>query len=222
MVDNLNQKSIWDKRFSSIPRNQYADEWLHSYSKYIAEKKDSNIIDLGCGRGDNAFYLKENGFNVIACDFSSISINFINNTNSSIETRCFDMAEGLPTDINNVGVVVASLSTHYFSLSKTIALYKNIYDILEPFGYFIFRVNSIKEYEYKDKLNVKHIIEDDYYQLNDGTTKRYFNVAAISELLKDFLIIKIDESNSGYYGNEKYYIEGVVQKNCKSIYLAEV
>jgi len=209
----LEQKIIWDNRYSSIKHNSQSSEWVEKYREYFREKKERTIIDLGCGKGDNSYHLTEAGYsNIIACDFSPVAIEYINKTYPTIETRCFDMINEFPGDIKNVGVVLASLSTHYFSMNDTVKLYRNIYDILEPTGYFIFRVNGKKEFENNDKNNIHSVIENDYYLLNDGTTKRYFDIDSISALLKSFLIVDVHETDSKYHGQTKYYIEGIAQK----------
>jgi SAM-dependent methyltransferase len=149
---------------------------------------------------------------VIACDFSKIATEFVRNACPEIEARCLDMIQDFPDDIVDAGAVIASLSTHYFTLADTVKLYQNIWDALKPGGYFILRVNSKKEFEYNDKAHVQHQIEEDYYQLDDGTTKRYFDVDSLTALLDGFSIIEIKDNSSGYHGREKYYVECAARK----------
>jgi SAM-dependent methyltransferase len=174
--------------------------------------KSYPVVDLGCGRGHYSMLLAEQGYEVIACDFSETAIQFVKGACPSIETRCFDMISEFPSDVMNVGTVIASLSTHYFSLNDTIKLYQNISDILRPGGYFLFRVNSKQELSEKDKPHIQHMIEPDYYKLDDGITKRYFDAASVSELLDGFSVITMQSSSSVYHGNTKHYIECLAQK----------
>ena len=209
----MEQKTIWDNRYSNRSNIPKDTEWIEKYSKYLNTKKNYTVVDLGCGKGVNSIYLKNQGFNVIACDFSPVAINFINETYPSIQTRCFDMINEFPNDIKNIGIVLASLSTHYFSFDDTTQLYSNIRNMLEPTGYFVFRVNSKKEFEINNKAYVAGTIEKDYYTLSDGSVKRYFDIDSISTFLKGFSIVKINESACGYHGQEKHFIEGVAQKD---------
>lgn len=188
------------------------DIWIRKYNCYFNEKQDKTIIDLGCGSGINSYYLFDNGYDVIACDFSYAALEIIKNNNIKIPTLCFDMTQCIPVDNKSIGIVLASLSTHYFPLSDTIALYHNIYNILEYSGYFIFRVNSIKEYDFNDKDSTLDIIEENYYRLKNGAVKRYFNISIITNLLKDFKVIGLTESEFVYFGNKKYFIDGIAQK----------
>jgi len=91
----MDQQNIWnkiyDKRTSAIDLTA-EDIWIKKYDNYFAEKRDKTIIDLGCGSGINSYYLHDNGYDVIACDFSPSAIKIIKNKNSEIATMCFDMA----------------------------------------------------------------------------------------------------------------------------------
>lgn len=212
----MEQRDIWNKRYDkniSLSDLTSEDIWIKKYDNYLVEKMDKTIIDLGCGSGINSYYLYDNGYNVIACDFSSSAIKIINKNNDKITTMCFDMLKGIPVYNQNIGVVLASLSTHYFTLNETEALYKNIYDLLEKSGYFIFRVNSKKEYMYNDKDGASEPVEENYYKCKDGVIKRYFDIPAILSLLKDFKVIDINESSFVYFGRQKYFIDGIVQKD---------
>jgi len=211
----MEQQDIWNKRYNkhkSLSDLASEDIWIKKYGSYFDEKRDKTIVDLGCGSGINSYYLYNKGYDVIACDFSLAAIEIVKNNNDNITSMCFDMLQGIPIYNQNIGVVLASLSTHYFSLNDTVALYRNIYNLLESSGYFVFRVNSLKEY-LSDKDEINEIIEENYYRLKSGAVKRYFDISAISNLLKDFKIIDINENDFVYFGNRKYFIDGIVQKS---------
>ena len=208
----LSNQTIWDNLYSNSSHTPTNLDWIKTYNKYFSKRNELSVIDLGCGRGDNSKFLSEAGYKVIACDFSPAAIEYINQTHPQIETCCFDMVNAFPDDFKNIGIVLASLSTHYFSLFDTVKLYDKIYDTLEPGGYFIFRVNSKGELENKDRSKIKSMIEEDYYLLEDGNTKRYFDVDSVSKLLSKFDIINIQEAELEYRGHTKYFIEGIAQK----------
>ena len=62
--------SIWE---SNIPTKEVIDV----IKKYNI-KKDSKILDLGCGEGRDARYLLDNGYDVMAFDYSRSAINKCN------------------------------------------------------------------------------------------------------------------------------------------------
>lgn len=210
----MHQIEIWNKRFGAENRKDCLskDVWIANYDKYFTIKKNDTIIDLGCGRGENSQYLYNRGFSVISCDFSPVVLDKIKSVNKFIPTICFDMTREFPISKGTIGIVLASLSTHYFPLSETKILYRRIFDILNNNGYFIFRVNSLTEYDENDKDKMVSKIEDDYYLLNDGTTKRYFSTESMAALLSTFHIAQLRENSLMYYGKWKYFIEGLAQK----------
>lgn len=211
----MKQDDIWNKRFSNHSKKlslSKGDVWIKKYNSYFFEKKNKTIIDLGCGSGTNSYYLKDEGFDVIACDFSSAALDWIIKNDIRIHTMSFDMTKGLPFDKESIGVILASLSTHYFTFNDTLQLYKNIYNALENQGYFIFMVNSLKEYELNDKCKVIKKLEENYYELDDGVVKRYFDINTITGLLKGFDVIHLNESSFNYFNNEKFFIQGIAQK----------
>ena len=209
----MKQVDIWNKRFQKSNKTRTDDSiWIEKYWHFFAAKKDNEILDLGCGRGQNSLYLRDKGLKVTACDFSPVAIDDVKKAGIDINTCCFDMTEGLPFEDDSFGIVLASLSTHYFTESDTKTLYSVIYNILKPGGYFIFKVNSYREYLNKDISELQRKIEPDYYMLKDGTTKRYFTVDSLVSMLEKFEIIQIDEDASIYHGETKYSIDGIGQK----------
>ena len=209
----MKQVDIWNKRFQepSKPRND-VPIWIEKYWRFFAAEKGNEILDLGCGRGHNSLYLHDKGLKVTACDFSPAAIDTVKKAGKDINTYCLDMTKGLPFGNDSFGIVLASLSTHYFTESDTKTLYSIIYDIIKPGGYFVFRVNSHREYQNKDIFELQCEIEPDYYELKDGTTKRYFTVDSLTSMLKKFNIIQMEEDASTYHGEIKYSIDGVGQK----------
>ena len=211
--EKMKQVDIWNKRFQESNKVRNDNQmWIEKYWQFFEEEKDNEILDLGCGRGQNALYLCDKGLKVTACDFSPAAIDILKKIGKGINTYCLDMTEGLPFGNDNFGIVLASLSTHYFAESDTKILYSAIYDILKPDGYFIFKVNSYKEYLNKDISELQCEIESNYYMLKDGTTKRYFTADSLASMLEQFTIIQIEEDSSMYHGVTKYSIEGIVQK----------
>lgn len=210
----MHQVEIWNRRYGAQNRTEdlQRDVWISHYDPYFTEKKQETMIDLGCGRGENSQYLYQKGFHVISCDFSPVVLDSMKSRNSFIKTMCFDMTREFPLPKGTIGVVLASLSTHYFSAADTRSIYRRIFDVLENRGYYLFRVNSLKEYDENDQKKSVSEIEKDYYLLEDGTTKRYFSIKSMTDFLEDFRIIDLKEGSFLYHGKRKYFIEGLAQK----------
>jgi len=53
-----------------------AQLFMRNLTSFLNLKKDSHLLDLGCGKGRHAIYLNSLGFNVVGADLSSNSISF--------------------------------------------------------------------------------------------------------------------------------------------------
>jgi 2-polyprenyl-3-methyl-5-hydroxy-6-metoxy-1,4-benzoquinol methylase len=57
-----------NKHFIRKRESKFADEFIN----YI--KKDSKILEIGCGLGHDALFLKNEGFNVTGLDVSKVAL----------------------------------------------------------------------------------------------------------------------------------------------------
>ena len=72
------QQTRWNRIYSEQVKVETAyDDWLDAYAEVLEEARGTRIIDLGCGSGNNVKYLREKGFQVVACDYSSAAIELI-------------------------------------------------------------------------------------------------------------------------------------------------
>lgn len=212
----MKQSSIWDFYYSKGMNTESIfshSGWLEKYDKYLKKVKNELIIDLGCGEGGNAFDLHNKGYQVIACDFSKVVLDRIKNRNPDIKINCFDMSKGLPYATNSVGAIIASLSTHYFNSKETKQLYHELYRCLKLGGYYIYMVNSYKEFQ-RNQKNMIRPLEKDFYLMCNGKKKRYFNANSIAELLisSGFETIENEEVELKFAGIKKYALTGIAKK----------
>ena len=143
------QKEYWNKIYESIlnQKPKY-DLWLDKYESIIINSKDTPIIDLGCGFGNDTLYLRERGYEVISCDFSEKALKRLSNFIDDLDTRCFDLKDGLPFENNCAKVVISDLSLHYFTWNETQKILNEINRALTVNGVLLCRVNSTKDINY--------------------------------------------------------------------------
>lgn len=210
----MNQANLWDGVYRRIGKKGPGEDlpWIAAHLAYFEKRREQIIVDLGCGMGKNAIYLHDQGYQVIACDFSPIALETLAQHRPGIETHCFDMTQGIPLARGNIGVVLASLSTHYFSLEDTLAVHRAVLDLLEPGGIFLLRVNSLQDIETRGRRQDAVLLEPDYYQQADGTTRRYFSMASLSDTLTGFELLALREIAFTYHGHEKHCIEAIARK----------
>lgn len=194
MQTNNDQKVFWDNLYNNPElRFPQDDGFLSEWIDHLKQAK--RIVDLGCGNGVNTLFLREQGVSTIACDFSEPALELLTKLIPDANVLLFDMTDGLPFMSNNIDVIIADLSLHYFSTEETTAIMKEIHRVLAPNGLFLCRVNALDEAMsfsgYKE-------IERDYYEM-DGCKKRYFTVESLTRFMDGFEINKICEQETRKY-----------------------
>lgn len=204
------QKEYWNKIYESIlDRNPKYDLWLDKYENVLIKSKDTPIIDLGCGFGNDTLYLNERGYEVISCDFSEKALKRLSNFIENLSVKCFDLKDGLPFEDNCAKVVISDLSLHYFTWIDTQKILKEIKRVLMNEGVLLCRVNSTNDINYGVGQGIS--IEENFYNI-DGNLKRFFNEPQLKELFKDWDIQYIDETEINRYKMSKIVWEISIKK----------
>lgn len=212
--DREARQALWDRMY----RDGWCKDadpgacWLEGHRALLATAKDRSAVDLGCGRGIIAKWLRGRGFSVVACDISDVALATLREADAAIETRCFDMAGDWPDDLPIPGVVVASLSLHYFSVEDTVRIFDRIHALLPSGGLLLLRVNARREAEEKHGELIAGKLDEDFYLMKDGGTRRYFTPDTLRAFLNGFTILSLSEGNFAYRGREKHFVEAVLQK----------
>ena len=175
------QLNYWEQFYSQkdLKFPNY-DGWLDDYLHLLSEV--NTIIDLGCGNGINTIFLEKHKISPIACDFSKAALTQLAKLSPKTHLLYFDMTTGLPFLDDNIDVVIADLSLHYFSWDKTKYVISEVNRILKPGGMFFCRVNSLEAYEQSSN----NIILDENYYLIDGCTKRFFTKEVLLQLFSEW------------------------------------
>ena len=196
----------WDE--IHLKYNSTYDGWLNKYINLL--KKEDLIIELGCGRAYCSNYLLRNGFNnIIACDFSEEVLKMVSTENPNLKTMLFDMSVGLPFKDNSINAIVADLSLHYFTSSRTKYIFDEIYRVLNNNGYLIARVNSAND-KFHIPNNSQELEKNFYY---DGNIyKRFFERKDFDLLFKNFKICSIEEKYMDRYEKPKILWEFCIKK----------
>lgn len=201
----------WDEIFSRLgddPGNE--DAWLERWRSLLEENREAPILDLGCGAGDDARYLTEWGFKVIAADFSEKALQKTGWRAPKAETRNVDLTRGLPFADSSFGTIIASLSLHYFPWQETEEILQDVRRCLVPGGHLLARLNSTKDAQYAAAR--KEVVEPNYY-LVDGHPKHLFDQQDIDALFAHgWHLESAAERATTRFGNEKTLWEIVARK----------
>jgi SAM-dependent methyltransferase len=156
------------------------DRWLQRWLPRVSERAgNAPVLEIGCGRGADTATLVAAGLHVVAFDLSPSNVAAAQARVPQATITCQDARAPFPDVSRPFGVVVASLSLHYFSWRDTVTLAARIHAALQPHGLLLCRLNSTRDHHYGAQGHPA--IEDNYFDVR-GEPKRFFDGAAISRL----------------------------------------
>ena len=154
-----------------------ADPWLQEWLPLLRDRAGAApILELGCGIGKDTAILVEAGFRVVAVDLSPRAIERARAAVPQAEFHIRDLRAPFPVTATEIGVIIASLSLHYFAWVETLALVERIRTTLRPRGALLCRLNSTNDHNY-GAIGYPRI-EHNYY-LVQGEPKRFFDQTSI-------------------------------------------
>lgn len=132
----------YDKRYRQTYENnslweisERTKEVIDTLKKYKI-KKNSNILELGCGEGRDAIYLLDNGYNVLGVDYSFAVIDKCNELTNYKYVNNFKQLDLIENSLNEKFDFIYSVAViHMFVLDEhRNKFYNFIYDHLKDNG----------------------------------------------------------------------------------------
>jgi len=184
------------------------DRWLDRWLPLVGERAAGlPILELGCGSGRDSEVLAAAGHRVVGVDLSSAAVARARERVPSAEFHCQDLRAEFPVD--RAGVIVASLSLHYFPWAETVALVGRIRRTLEPNGLLLCRLNSTNDHHFGAS---GHPTIDENYYLVDGEPKRFFDRGAVTRLFgREWNVLSKKEGVIARYDHPKSVWEVVLE-----------
>ncbi|KAB2840460.1 MAG: class I SAM-dependent methyltransferase [Burkholderiales bacterium] len=157
-----------------------ADRWLAPWLATLAEHaKGAGILELGCGEGWDTQSLSQLGVPVSAIDQDATALDQARARAPGASYFLQDLRKPFPVADGSVGIVLASLSLHYFSWPETSELMANIHKALRPGGLLLCRLNSINDHNHGASGHPQ--IAENFY-LVEGRPKRFFDQESLAAL----------------------------------------
>lgn len=198
---NENHKKFLEKQITY-------DNWLDDY-KEVLNKCKTQVLDLGCGGGNDTLYLTERGFSVIACDYSEVALDKIKQNFKDVETKLIDISQTLPFESQSFDLIIADLSLHYFDEKTTKSVLQEIKRILTLDGSLLARVNSTQDINHGAGQGEK--IEENFYFV-EGYNKRFFTIADAEKFFSIIGTPNVKCADMLRYSKPKKVIQINVQK----------
>ena len=157
-----------------------SDPWLLRWLPLVAERGlGKPVLELGCGSGRDSVTLAKAGHSLVAIELSPEAIAEAKAAVPGGQFHCQDIRVPFPLGEESVGVVVASLSLHYFPWEETVALVERIRTTLTSKGILLCRVNSGNDNNYG--ASGHPAISHGYFMVA-GEAKRFFDTTKVDEL----------------------------------------
>ena len=198
----MDTSKVWNRIYSRIVgMGAGEDAWLERWRNVLDTSRGFPALDLGCGDGHDARFLTERGLSVIAADFSEKALEITRRTAPAAKTQNVDLTRGLPFPDASFGVIVASLSLHYFPWQQTTEILAEVRRCLQPGGRLLARFNSTRDPRYR--AAEKQHIEDNYYLIG-GLPRRLLDKQDLDALFeKGWEILAAEERTTSRYGGKK-------------------
>lgn len=176
------------------------DDWLEPFEEWIALCR--NVLDLGCGNGNDTRLLLGKGKRVTAVDQSEPCLESVKRLFPEIEdAKCFCMPGILPFEDGAFDMVCADLSLHYFTEKDTSAILEEIRRVLAPNGILSVRVNSLEDTNYGAGAGEE--VEPHLYRTGNGMLKRFFDESDARRIFGSFEILFCEKQDMLRYSAPK-------------------
>lgn len=181
------------------------EKFAKSAADLLHTRPNVSILDIGCGDGRDAHFFAEQGLIVTAIDFSSEAIERVKKLNSAIDARVMETQRMNFPDAS-FDAIYAHLSLHYFDDVTTTAVFRNVYRMLKPGGFFFVKCKSTKDTYYGEGERVgEHMYVRSYL-------RHFFTPEYMRKQLNDFTVLTLDETAAEYDGKTSAFIEAVAIK----------
>ena len=157
-----------------------SDPWLQRWlASAVAHAGDAPVLESGCGHGDDTAVLAAAGLKVKAFDLSRTAVAVAKARVPTATFECRDIRDPFTVAPGQAGLVVASLSLHYFGWEETVAIVQRVREVLRPGGLLLCRLNSTEDHHFGASGHPQ--IEPNFFSV-DGEPKRFFDEADVNRL----------------------------------------
>lgn len=187
------------------------EPWLSRWLPLVLERaKDGRVLEVGCGPGDDTETLSATGLKVHAFDVSSLAVEKTRIRVPSATVECRDIREPLPEQATDLGVIVASLSLHYFAWDETQVIVQRIRSALRSGGVLLCRLNSTADHNFGASGNPE--VEPNFFLVN-GEPKRFFDNHSVGSLFAEgWNILSLEHFTTRKYVKEKALWEVILER----------
>jgi SAM-dependent methyltransferase len=159
--------------------------WTEPFLIPLRQAGVRTILELGCGTGNDAGRLADEGYSVTAIDVSDEAIEQASTKFGSVVRFIFaDMTQRLPFRGDCFDAVMSNVAMHMFPDSVTRAVFAEVGRLVRAGGLFVFHVNALEDRPLRARWRPARELEPDYVAEESGQTMHFFSEAYLRELLR--------------------------------------
>jgi SAM-dependent methyltransferase len=192
------QKTYWDDYYRGLEERasdlDWGGRWTAPFIPLLRAAGAKDVVELGCGTGNDAARLAREGFRVVATDLSTEAVASARQKYGDlVDFQVVDMAAGLPFPEASVDAVMANVALHMFSDAVTREVFADVRRVLREGGLFLFHVNAHDDRPLReDSRPVARELEPDYVLEEAGQTVRFFSRTYLDDLLTGWQVVMLD------------------------------
>ena len=187
---------FWDRSYRQRRESgndlDWAGFWTRPFLAPLRQAGVHTVLELGCGTGNDAARLADEGYSVTAIDVSAEAISQAQAKWGSRATFLVaDMTQRLPFPDGSFDAVMSNVAMHMFPDSVTRALFAQVGRLVRPGGLFVFHVNSLADRPLRARNLPAQELEQDYVAEETGQTMHFFSDTYLRELLTGWQQIEL-------------------------------
>jgi ubiquinone/menaquinone biosynthesis C-methylase UbiE len=186
------QREVWEDfhgaRFGNFFPETPIVKFVHRTFKDPHSRQGQQLVDLGCGSGNNVVFCARLGLQVYGIDFSHSAIKKTKDrlAESGLDARLYvrDMSD-LPLDDSSVDAVIDSTSIQHVPEAEIPKVFEEIFRVLKPHGRFgetQFQTHLFSKSELQSALRRFSSVQFDHLEFSDCGGKhitKYWLVEAV-------------------------------------------
>jgi SAM-dependent methyltransferase len=179
---------FWDRFFRERRESggdlDWGGLWTMPFLVPLREAGACTILELGCGTGNDAARLADEGYQVTAVDVSNEAIGRARARFGSVARFLVaDMTRRLPFRDGGFDAAMSNVALHMFPDGVTRAVFAEVRRLVRPGGLFVFHVNALEDRPLRARWLPARELEPDYVAEESGQTMHFFSEAYLRELL---------------------------------------
>lgn len=205
------QTTYWDGFFRRVAERgadlDWGGRWTEPFIPLLRASGAQELLELGCGTGNDAGRIAAEGLRVVAVDLSSVAIKRARDKHGDrVDFRVADVAAGLPFADASFDAVMANLSLHMFPSAITRSIFDDVRRVLRVNGLCLFHVNALDDRPLRERSRpIVCEIEHDYVLEAAGQTVRFFSHAYLVDLLANWQIVALEHRELEYRHAEESF-----------------